>query len=45
MLAVITKLWQSPDQLEAFLRSRPEPTSMPFLLWLADQVIQKGMCT
>ena len=44
LLAVITQLWQSPEQLEAFLRSRPEPTSMPFLLWLADQVIQRDRC-
>jgi hypothetical protein len=35
-LAVAMRLWERPEQLEQFVRSRPEPTSMPFLLWLSD---------
>ncbi|KAG1675124.1 hypothetical protein FOA52_003347 [Chlamydomonas sp. UWO 241] len=38
--AVVTQLWGAQDggaQLAAFVRSRAEPTSVPFLDWLADQ--------
>ena len=40
LLAIISKLWASPAQFDAFIESRPEATSMPFLLWLADQEAQ-----